>query len=434
MAQEYNSFSAEYGQSEETKQIVGRRSDEFSRKSIGELRSLHQTKIPSLPSYQLNLPLSFTQKKIKLIFKTTSKSQEFSVSNQDSKSMTVVHQRKTSFKDLFSCFASEDRRAKNASAVKLQIETNQRTCTQVLSIRGLYGFPHKINSLVQEFKEAIQKELSFAEGIENMRFSKISDIEDEPAVTSKVENYSYYEFYKVLSSEEYGVGKSLSEFIKEFKENYTAETFESLPEPLEHINQVVESTVNSISSYFNLGTSNNRILNYCRPAVEKYLYSKLLSGVLSMYSMKHSEINNKFNLQKEKLQSKSTQEVMDILEIKDKFRLQGTHNPYEESIEALNSLEAHHSPLEKLNSILECMTLMKTVVVDYWKGKKELEAMDDQLPVIIFIVSQVTSQEFPSEIRFLLDYSSMCSGFDNEQRLLVNIDASVSYITKEINL
>ena len=71
------------------------------------------------------------------------------------------------------------------------------------------------------------------------------------------------------------------------------------------------------------------------------------------------------------------------------------------------------------------MVCMKTIVLDYWKGKHELSTMDDQLPVVIYIVSQVHSEHFASEVSMLLDYAAE---LDNEQRTLINIDSAITYL------
>lgn len=94
----------------------------------------------------------------------------------------------------------------------------------------------------------------------------------------------------------------------------------------------------------------------------------------------------------------------------------------------------HHTPLDKLNCLLEAMTLMKTCVIDYWKGKEELKTMDDRLPVVIYIISQIQAENLPSQIRFLQDYIADSAGFENEQRILTDIGSSIHYIIHDLAL
>ena len=77
---------------------------------------------------------------------------------------------------------------------------------------------------------------------------------------------------------------------------------------------------------------------------------------------------------------------MNILEIRDKYRLVDSEVPYAETIELFNKIGTLTAPLEKLNCWLSSMACMKTTVLDYWKSKEELGTMDDELPVIIYIV------------------------------------------------
>jgi len=44
---------------------------------------------------------------------------------------------------------------------------------------------------------------------------------------------------------------------------------------------------------------------------------------------------------------------------------------------------------------------MKTDVVDYWKNKEEIGTMDDELPIIVFIVSRSTVPNLFAEVRYL---------------------------------
>ena len=44
---------------------------------------------------------------------------------------------------------------------------------------------------------------------------------------------------------------------------------------------------------------------------------------------------------------------------------------------------------------------MRTTVLDYWKSKEELATMDDELPVVIYIVVMSSVESLASEIRFL---------------------------------
>lgn len=109
-------------------------------------------------------------------------------------------------------------------------------------------------------------------------------------------------------------------------------------------------------------------------------------------------------------------------------------NPYTEAIEVLSKLKDFNTPTEKINCLLSAVAAMKTAVVDYWHAKEELDAMDDQLPVLIFVVVCSSVETPAAEVRLLQDYIHQTNGFDNELQLLTNFEVSVRYIAQEWQL
>lgn len=61
--------------------------------------------------------------------------------------------------------------------------------------------------------------------------------------------------------------------------------------------------------------------------------------------------------------------------------------PYSEAIKCIERLETIHSPREKLQCLSESFACLKTAIVDHWKGKVELNTMDDVLPLTIYVVA-----------------------------------------------
>lgn len=47
---------------------------------------------------------------------------------------------------------------------------------------------------------------------------------------------------------------------------------------------------------------------------------------------------------------------------------------------------------------------MKAEVLDYSKGSLEMTAMDDEIPVLIYIVLVANIKDFPAEIGIMEDY------------------------------
>ena len=70
--------------------------------------------------------------------------------------------------------------------------------------------------------------------------------------------------------------------------------------------------------------------------------------------------------------------------------------------------------------------------MDYWKGKVELNTMDDVLPLTIYCVSMATLSNPASEFNLMEDYLRIYDReFEFEKKLLTNFDVSVKYINNE---
>lgn len=65
---------------------------------------------------------------------------------------------------------------------------------------------------------------------------------------------------------------------------------------MEGIICVVNETVLSFNSEYNLGKDIGKdILTFCRPAVERYIFSKLYEKLFAMYAIKNQAEDNLFN-------------------------------------------------------------------------------------------------------------------------------------------
>jgi hypothetical protein len=74
---------------------------------------------------------------------------------------------------------------------------------------------------------------------------------------------------------------------------------------------------------------------------------------------------------------------------------------------------------------------LKTEVVDHHKGKVELEAMDDVLPLFIYCVAMSNLKHAASLHNMMEDYLRQMNGFDLERKLLCNFDCAVKYVRVE---
>lgn len=85
------------------------------------------------------------------------------------------------------------------------------------------------------------------------------------------------------------------------------------------------------------------------------------------------------------------------------------------------------SPSEQLRIILMASSKLKTSVVEFHKAREELVAMDDELPLIIYIVSQCEVENLASKVNMLEDYVRFIEDFESEQRLVTNIKVELFY-------
>ena len=72
--------------------------------------------------------------------------------------------------------------------------------------------------------------------------------------------------------------------------------------------------------------------------------------------------------------------------------------------------------------------------MEYTDGKFELESMDDELPIIIFVSTQVKVDNFIAELNMLDDYIK-CSMRDNlvQNKMVTNLLSSLMYLSKSWN-
>jgi len=83
----------------------------------------------------------------------------------------------------------------------------------------------------------------------------------------------------------------------------------------------------------------------------------------------------------------------------------------------------------------ESFGCLKTAIVDHYKGKVELNAMDDVLPLTIYTVAMADLSHISSEYHLMEDYLAIQErGFEFERKLLTNMDVSIKYINTEWEL
>ena len=99
---------------------------------------------------------------------------------------------------------------------------------------------------------------------------------------------SFYEIYKILSQENYSVGKDLAIFINEFKiKNENIEkSYQKLPEQMKEIINMRNKCDNTFSNYFNMGKEfkkSENIQKNSKIAIEKFIFNKVYYQLYDLY-------------------------------------------------------------------------------------------------------------------------------------------------------
>ena len=64
---------------------------------------------------------------------------------------------------------------------------------------------------------------------------------------------------------------------------------------------------------------------------------------------------------------------------------------------------------------------MKASVVDFYKGKEEICSMDEELPLLIYILLNAKLENIFAELNFVQDYVNIDPSLDSEKRMMTNV-------------
>jgi hypothetical protein len=262
-----------------------------------------------------------------------------------------------------------------------------------------------------------------------MQYQKvIEEEEEELAITCKNESYSYYQFYKILSCEAYSLGKSINDFCESFNSQYRNPDESALlvPQPLLSIQGMVESTIDALFCHYNYGKKNTeKVMQYCRPAVEKYLYTKLHLNLTGIYQARFREEDKEIEIQREKFKNFKVEEVFEFFKIPEKLLIEGG-SVFVEPSEYLAKINELITPAEKVSCILNFEGSVKSEIVGHWKGQE----VDDESCVLIEVYCVIISsvKNIRAEVGMLSDY--LRDKTEDEKLSVFNIEKALSYLTR----
>jgi hypothetical protein len=185
---------------------------------------------------------------------------------------------------------------------------------------------------------------------------------------------NFYEFYRILAQENYDLGRNVSEFLNEFRKNNDdcKKAAKMIPQQMEDIYRFTEDCVATFYCYFNFGkSSTEKLLQYCRPAVEKYIFNKIYQHLYDIYCEKYKDENTIFLRNQNLIRFQKTPlQIMKIIEVKKAFIDENTRGiPYRSTIDCINKIEFEMSPKDKFETLMKASLELRNSVLDVTKGK-----------------------------------------------------------------
>ena len=255
---------------------------------------------------------------------------------------------------------------------------------------------------------------------------------------------SFYEIYKILSQENYSVGKDLAIFISEFKiknENID-KSYQKLPEQMKDIINMRNKCDNTFSNYFNMGKEfkkSENIQKNSKIAIEKFIFNKVYYQLYDLYKKRYEKENELYLQKKKKINEKYTiKQIMEYLEIRPKFRCLEEYEsfnesqlclPFKSTIDYINKIEYEQNPKSKFDTLIEAGLELRNTILGCHGGKNELNSMDDELPIFIYCSTQTNIKNAPAEYHMVEDYLHFASSELDESKVVTNVMSSILFIS-----
>ena len=270
-------------------------------------------------------------------------------------------------------------------------------------------------------------------------------IKDETLVEKTNDNAGrYYEMYKIFSKKEYGLGKTISEFIDNFKKEYKLENNKdniidedkykkiNTKNIMEKIINIFEISINTLNSTFNFDEENPKENNttFFSNASEQFILNKIYPELYNIYNLKYKTENEKYLLKKKEItETLSIDEICKKIGIKQKLKGNDTI-PFKRVINIIDKINFEKSLKKKYEIMTQASLEIRNCVLDNTNCKYELDSMDDELPIVIYITTQLKVNNLYAELYMLEDYIK-CSLRDRlaENKTVTNLMSSLLFIS-----
>ena len=296
-----------------------------------------------------------------------------------------------------------------------------------------YNLEKVLNDQIQMKKDNLLKNI-------NIPKKKFMFQEEETLVEKSNKKVNrYYEIYKILSNVGYELGKTISDFIENFKEKY--KDLKTKKEKTEKINtmeimadivKLIEYTTNTLNCNYNKDINYNT--NFYNSATEQFIFNKIYNYLFEIYEYKFRKNNEDFLLVQKDINEKiQIKDIITKINIKKKY-ISNDPIPFKPVIENINKIQLEKCLKNKFKIITQCSLEIRNCILEYTGGKYELESMDDELPIIIYLVTQIKVDNLFAELNMIDDYIK-CTMRDElvQNKMVTNLLSSLNYISHKWN-
>ena len=286
-----------------------------------------------------------------------------------------------------------------------------------------------------------------------MNNSKNNFLDENTNMLQKINKHAstYYEIYKILSQDNYDVGRTMTSFINEFKikNEHIEKNYTRLPAQMKEIIETRNICNNTFSNYFNMGKAfrlNDEIAKQSLTAIDNFIFNKLYYQLYELYNRKYKKENEEFLSKKKIINEHYTiEEIMNILGIKKQFQCLDEYEnsghsplclPFKSTIDNMNKIEYEQNPNIKFNTLIEAGLELRNSILGNGNNftKKDLFSMDDELPIFIYCSTQINTKNAPAEYHMIEDYIKYSSMNINESKVLTNSLGAILFISKQWDL
>ena len=203
---------------------------------------------------------------------------------------------------------------------------------------------------------------------------------------------------------------------------------------MEKIIKLFEFCTSNLNTSFN-NKNHKYDTNYISLASEQYIFNKIYFVLFDIYCEKYKEENKKFiQIQQEINDNLSNIEICNKLQVQSIY-IGNEKNPFKSVVNIINQISFEKFLHKKFEILTQASLEIRKCILEYTDGKFELESMDDELPIIIFISTQVKVDNLIAELNMIDDYIK-CSMRDNlvQNKMVTNLLSSSLFLSKSWKL